>query len=62
MHAYGHEGRHAWEPAYISEDWREWGSTMTEKSGPGAGSRGRCCFPNANRETDVPAAWSEVLV
>jgi hypothetical protein len=41
LYAYGHKGRHAWELAYITEHWREWGSNMTEKSGPGAGSRGR---------------------
>jgi hypothetical protein len=41
MYEYGHKGRHAWERAYISEHWREWGSNMTEKSWPGTGSRGR---------------------
>jgi anti-anti-sigma factor len=30
MHAYGHEGRHAWEPTYTPEHWREWGLKMTD--------------------------------
>ena len=33
MHAFGHEGRHAWEPTQTPEHWREWGSKMTEMVG-----------------------------
>ena len=33
MHAFGHEGLHAWEPTHTPEHWREWGSKMTEMVG-----------------------------